>query len=347
MRQRKLSHDEALAEYLVYRKRVRELLDMAQIARDIKQRKYEPRDFLGRGPKRFSDAVGNVIMGLFASLLDPQNHALNIFDVWPVLFPQKRDKISQIWEAVKPHVQLIRDYRNDIACHANKNLRRHAKAYLEYRKRLDEIVGAMQVVSQLAADLMRDEATALPNLRAEADSILERALEPLVSNFRPDQAQDLMAMLKNYFLGARAATDALEAEEFSGDDDWPGGEPKKPASDEDPKESKLSVLGKHGPFEPPVLYLVVAGNTGLHEWQFHQSDVDFFPSIPHGHSRQDHRRKLDVYRGWIYREDRQEGRASLTLLDPSWKGALYLEVGPFGAKQLFMGKCATRVKNPR
>jgi hypothetical protein len=63
MRKRNLTREQALEEYVIYRKRVRELLDMAQIARDIKHRNYKPRDLSGRGPKRFSHAVGNVIMG--------------------------------------------------------------------------------------------------------------------------------------------------------------------------------------------------------------------------------------------------------------------------------------------
>jgi hypothetical protein len=200
MRKRNLTREQALEEYVIYRKRVRELLDVAQIARDIRDREYQPRDFLGRGPERFSQAVGNAIMGLFASLLDPQNHALDVFDVWIALYPGKKDKINQTWEAVKPHVQLIRNYRNDIVCHANKSLRRHGETYLNHHKHLDEVAGAMQMVSQLAAELMRDEATALPNLCVETDPILNRALGPLVRDLGPSQAPVVLTELKNYFL---------------------------------------------------------------------------------------------------------------------------------------------------
>jgi hypothetical protein len=200
MRKRHLTREQALEEYVIYRKRLRELLDMVQISRDIKDRKYEPRDFLGRGPERFSHALGNAIMGLFGSLLDPQNHALNVFDVWLALFPEKKDKINQTWEAVRPHVQLTRNYRNDIACHANKSLRRQGETYLNYHKHLDEIVEAMQNVSRLAAELLRDEATALPNLRPEIDPILDRALAPLVKDLGPNQSPVVLSALKNYFL---------------------------------------------------------------------------------------------------------------------------------------------------
>lgn len=192
MRHRNLSREEAIEEYLVYRKRVRELLDMARIATDIKEHKYEPRDLLGRGPDRFADAVGSTIVGLFASLLDPQKHALNAFDVWLVLFPKKKDKINETWDNVKAHVQLIRDYRNDIACHAQKGLRRYVDTVVKFQEARSEIALAMQAVSGLAAELLRDEATVLPSLRAEVDPILRKSFANLTSQ----QIEEL----KDYFL---------------------------------------------------------------------------------------------------------------------------------------------------
>jgi hypothetical protein len=204
LRNRRLSRDEALEEYLVYRKRVRELLDMAQISKDIGDKRYRPQDLLGRGPERFRLAVANALMGLFASLLYPQSHALNVFDVWLALFPAKTARINQTWDAVRPHVQLIRDYRNDIACHANKNIRRHAETYLNHHRHFDEIVGAMQAVSQLAAELLRDEATALPNLRSEAEAILDKTLAPLLRDMGQSGKPVVFGSLKDYFLQREA-----------------------------------------------------------------------------------------------------------------------------------------------
>ena len=114
-------------------------------------------------------------------------------------------------------------------------------------------------------------------------------------------------------LEVRAATDILREQEFEGEDEWPTGEPEQPSPGEGPSESEVSISDRHGPFEPPVLSLIVAASTGLHHWQFHQADPDFFPSIPHGHWRSDNRRKLHAYRGWTYREDRQIDR------EPRWK----------------------------
>ncbi len=192
MRERNLSRPEALEEYLVYRRRLRELLDIVQIARDIKTRKYKPRDFLGRGPKRFSDTVADAIIGLFASLMDPQDHALNVFDVWLFLFPERRDRITNTWRRVKPHVQLVRRYRNDVVCHANKNVHRYIETRLRLNENLAQIHDAMQAVIGLAAELRRDEPVVLPNLREEVDPILGRMF--------PELGKEQITGLKDYFL---------------------------------------------------------------------------------------------------------------------------------------------------
>lgn len=109
-------------------------------------------------------------------------------------------------------------------------------------------------------------------------------------------------------LEVRVATDILSQQEFESEDEWLTGEPEPPGPGEGPVESETSISDRRAPFEPPVLTLVPAANTGLHHWKFRQADPDFFPSIPHGHLRSNHRRKLHAYRGWIYQDDRQIGR---------------------------------------
>jgi hypothetical protein len=192
MRKRDLSRSEALEEYLIYRKRLRELLDLVQIVSDIKGRKYEPRDLLGRGPERFSETVGSVVVAWFASLMDTRKSTLNIFDVWLALFPAKKDKIAKTWARVEPHVRLIREYRNKIVFHANGNVGQYTKTIDKFQEGRDGIVTAMQAVSSLAAELMRDEPTVFPDLRADVDPILKRS--------RTDLNDEQIEGLKDYFL---------------------------------------------------------------------------------------------------------------------------------------------------
>ncbi|MGH9351519.1 MAG: hypothetical protein ACRD18_08095 [Terriglobia bacterium] len=188
---RNLTREQALEEYLIYRIRLRELLDMGQVLRDIKECRYAPHR-RARGSEEFSDTVGHALMGLFASLLDPQSHALDAFDVWLVLFPRKKGKINKTWKEVKPHVQLIRDYRNDIACHANKSLRRYGQTLVKFQDGRSGIVKAMQAVIDLAAELRRDEPTAIPKLRSE--------IEPILKKCCPTLSAQQIEGLKDYFL---------------------------------------------------------------------------------------------------------------------------------------------------
>jgi len=51
--------------------------------------------------------------------------------------------------------------------------------------------------------------------------------------------------------------------------------------------------------ESDVLQLIIQGISGLSQWDFHEYDVDYFPSVPHGHNIAD-RKKLDAYLGWVY-----------------------------------------------
>lgn len=60
----------------------------------------------------------------------------------------------------------------------------------------------------------------------------------------------------------------------------------------------------------------ITGGT-LNNWEFHQADDDFFPSIPHGHEHGRKQPKLDVYLGWVYNKDdkvRRIDRASIVML---------------------------------
>lgn len=114
-------------------------------------------------------------------------------------------------------------------------------------------------------------------------------------------------------LEGRAAREILQDHEDEGEDEWSAGEPEQPRPGEGPAESEVSLSEGQPPFEPPVLAFIAARSIGLHQWEFHQADQDFFPSIPHGHWRSDQKKKLHAYRGWMYQGDTQIDR------EPRWK----------------------------
>jgi hypothetical protein len=101
---------------------------------------------------------------------------------------------------------------------------------------------------------------------------------------------------------AKVASEVLDCGGDVVEDEWPIGERAGLESVNGPSDSEVTFTDEDG---LGFLHLRVAGNTGLSKWAFHQADADPFPSIPHGHFQSE---KLDAYRGWIYRRDKQIGR---------------------------------------
>lgn len=111
-------------------------------------------------------------------------------------------------------------------------------------------------------------------------------------------------------LQGNAARHILGLEDVEAEEEWPLGGLEQMDLDGDPSDPQASLPKDD---DTGLLYFQAVGSTGLSQWFFHQGDADFFPSIPHGHTTSGRRRKLDAYRGWIYREDKQDGR------EPRWK----------------------------
>jgi hypothetical protein len=78
--------------------------------------------------------------------------AVNVLDVGVVLYPEKEQRIVEVWKKVEPHIDLIRRFRNDVAFHANKNLRR----YLETRGSFDESLKSSFIQNKTTTEAATD-----------------------------------------------------------------------------------------------------------------------------------------------------------------------------------------------
>jgi hypothetical protein len=92
------------------------------------------------------------------------------------------------------------------------------------------------------------------------------------------------------------------------------------------KERRTSVLKEtvSESSQIPAVAFFSSNAVGLSDWEFHPLDVDFFPSIPHGHYQSKKQPKLDAYQGWVYQRSRQirrEPRAAIIALwnDPKFR----------------------------
>jgi hypothetical protein len=187
MRGRKLSRKEALAEYLVYRSRTCELLQMFQILLDLKGKKYVPQNQFSRTP---AATVQNMLVGIFASFMETNKQALNVFDVWVALYPNEEIRIEETWKKIEPYIGLVRDFRNNVSFHASRNLRGYVKSLRAYEGNEKLIAFAMKEFGQLSTDLLRKESKALPNLWEDAGPILKEV----------GLSESEIERLKDYFL---------------------------------------------------------------------------------------------------------------------------------------------------
>jgi hypothetical protein len=174
MRDRKLSIENALDEYLVYQLRVSEFLHLFQIAIDIKEKRYEPTT-----PIPYNDffaTVRSAVYGWFASLIDRQNAALNIFDVWLTLYPDEEKEIRRVWAEIEPFEEVIANYRNNVAFHANKNIKHYFESRNRFNELKTEIGRAMQAFFGLASKLIKKPPTAVENFYDTVKERLSRAV---------------------------------------------------------------------------------------------------------------------------------------------------------------------------
>ena len=102
--------------------------------------------------------------------------------------------------------------------------------------------------------------------------------------------------------------------------------------------------------EPAILQLIPATSTGLADWEFHQVDADFFPSIPHGHWHGRNQPKLDAYTGWIYQGSQQTSREKRKKIVALWNDQKFRAFAR-AAIEYYLGEFPSyrgwRVKNPR
>jgi hypothetical protein len=115
----------------------------------------------------------------------------------------------------------------------------------------------------------------------------------------------------------------LAAEEWDESEEWEV-EAQSPSNETIRSESALEGNVRSANEEQHKKFLA-SNATGLADWEFHQYDPDFFPSIPHGHYRGKSQPKLDPYQGWVYRGSKQVRRESRKNIIALWNDQKFRE----------------------
>jgi hypothetical protein len=114
-------------------------------------------------------------------------------------------------------------------------------------------------------------------------------------------------------------THIIEAYEFAGDDEWHGHHENSgdQAAGVSVENRESVVKFERDQFGNESCQLYPDASTGLSQWEFHQTDRDFFPSVPHGHHKSKPL-KLDAYLGWYYQQSKQIGREARWKIIALW-----------------------------
>jgi len=75
----------------------------------------------------------------------------------------------------------------------------------------------------------------------------------------------------------------------------------------------------------PILHFISAEKGKVSKWEFHKTDSDPVPSVPHGHAIINHKIKLDPYRGYIYKDNKQYDREKRQFIIDLWNDNKFRE----------------------
>jgi hypothetical protein len=135
--------------------------------------------------------------------------------------------------------------------------------------------------------------------------------------------------------------------EMAAEDEWPDGEPvvferEVPAADRPTSSTNDD--------DDVVLHFIPGPGTGLSSWVFHPFDVDYFPSVPHGHFQGKPHPKLDAYLGWVYQGSRQIRRETRARIISLWNDSGFRNMAQAAVNfylTRFPQYAGWRVQNPR
>ena len=142
--------------YLIYRQRIDEFLHLFLLWEAMLAGGSAPKNVMDHGPDHFANTLRTATIGWLASLVDENKSALNVFDLWLKIFPERRARILEVRSEIRPHLKLLIYFRNNTAFHANKSLARH----LNVRQaiiRNPALTAATQSFLNLCIDLLKND----------------------------------------------------------------------------------------------------------------------------------------------------------------------------------------------
>jgi hypothetical protein len=160
----------ALREYLVFRVKAIEMLDIGAVRQNAAAGSLSIQNPVGRRPSDFADSLRTPHLSWFALLID--KNGMDVIKLWSDLFPSHKQEIKETWNRIKPAWDVIRTFRNRAGFHADKP-KLFFKARHEVIAQQQRIREAIEDFQKLFRTILKAEASELPDLPQAVDEFLD------------------------------------------------------------------------------------------------------------------------------------------------------------------------------
>jgi hypothetical protein len=166
---RKLTREQALREYPMYKVRLFEFHNYSNVFFDILEGHYVPLNLIDT-----KNIIRNVLLGLFYSLFDSNPQAINVFDIWIALHPILKDEIVAVRNQIELLAKVIKKYRGALTFHMTNDPAEFASGWETFwdKKFNEDFTEAQRVFLVLNKKLAEMESSI--EFRDEIKKVLEQ-----------------------------------------------------------------------------------------------------------------------------------------------------------------------------
>jgi len=170
---KRLSHSEAVEQYVVLRLRTEDINRLDFLLNGFnRQRITLPRES-PFSAKDLKDTVRTAFFGWFTSLTDRDGRAVYAFDCLFALFPERRPQIYKAQVSLEAVHEKLQQFRNNVAFHARSKVSAQiaTRMNLRYEDTYLALVSAIHDFQDLMRGLRAEELTAIPELPKELEKL--------------------------------------------------------------------------------------------------------------------------------------------------------------------------------
>jgi hypothetical protein len=188
-----LTRERAIEQYLIFRVKFEEWMLLWNLLDSVNQRQILDPGYVLH-PAVTLDLLGEIAVVWFTTMVDPSKGALNVFDIWPVLFPGEAE-IAEVEKVLDPYRDAIFGLRNKAVFHAKWNAAEYFKALITFSKEKDNLADPLARFAKLAKKLADLEGAAIPDLSEKREKLREALYRDLPVEYS-DSIDRLLGLAK-------------------------------------------------------------------------------------------------------------------------------------------------------